>query len=71
MSERFVIVLDGGDVSVLDTGHDLVEEEGNAELFNMDFFDEEDAKYVAHELEGIVCALNEQDRLMKENNIIL
>lgn len=62
--ERFVIVNHNGEVSVLDTGHDLVESEGNLELFSLDFGNEADADCVAEELDGLVRVLNEQDRLL-------
>lgn len=65
-NERFVIVIDGGDVSVLDTGHDLVEEEGNAELFNIDFVDTYDAKYVARELDTMVREMNWMHKELQE-----
>lgn len=69
MSERFVIGRHKGDVFVLDTNNDVAVE--NLEMFGVEFDDEDIAKYIAVELEPIVRCLNEQDRLMKENNIIL
>ena len=69
MSERFVISRYKGDVFVLDTKNDVAVE--NLEMFGVEFDDEDIAKYIAYELEDIVRCLNEQDRLMKENNIIL
>ena len=61
-NDRFVICRHKGEVSVLDTGHDLVEEEGNAELFNLDCSNETDAKILAEELNFIVRLLNEQGK---------
>lgn len=69
MGERFVIGRHEGNVFVLDTNNDVAVE--NIEMFGIEFDDEDIAKYIAYELEDIVRCLNEQDRLMKENNIIL
>ena len=66
MSERFVITNNNkGYVSVLDTENNL-----NLELFGVFLYNTENAKSIEIELDGIVCALNEQDRLLKENNIV-
>ena len=64
-NERYVICRNKGEVAVLDFGHDLVEEEGSAELFNLDFVNESDAIYVANELEFIVRELNYKDKELK------
>ena len=66
MNERFVISINKGEVSVLDTGHDLVKEEGNAQLFSVDCVSVADAKYIAEELDSIVRILNEQDKELKK-----
>ena len=63
--ERFVIVNHNCEVSVLDTGHELVEEEGNLLLFGIDYANQGDADYLAYELEPIVRLLNEQDRIIR------
>ena len=61
--KRFVIALNKKEVSVLDT------EGYNAELFSMELVSEEDAKWMKIELDTLVSALNEQDRIMKEHNL--
>lgn len=65
-SQRFVISRNGGDVSILDTGHDLVQEEGNAELLYIGFENEAHAKMFEVQLDCIVRVLNEQDKELKE-----
>lgn len=68
-ADRFVIVNKDGEVSVLDTGHDLVEEEGNLLLFAMDYVNKGDANYLAYELEPIVRLLNEMDKELKSDGL--
>ena len=63
--KRFVITNHNCEVTVLDTGHDLVEEEGNALLFGIDCVSQEDANYLAYELDPIVRLLNEMDEELK------
>ena len=58
--KRFFLINNETDVSVLDTGHELVEEEGNAELFGVFPLTPEDAKFMEMELDTIVRLLNEQ-----------
>lgn len=60
--DRFVIYKHEGEVSVLDTGHDLVEEEGNLSLFSLDCLNEADVKIISEELSGLVRLLNEQGK---------
>ncbi len=68
--ERFVVVRNRGEVSVLDVDNDVTDE--NLQLFCVDFEDNEEvASYLVDELDGIVRYLNEQDRLIKEKDGIL
>ena len=53
-------------MSVLDTGHDLVQEEGNAELLYIGFENEAHAKMFEAQLDCIVRVLNEQDKELKK-----
>ena len=63
MDKRFVIVNNEVEVSVIDTQNDVTTE--NLLMFSIDCVNKEDANYIAEELEGLVCALNEQDMLLK------
>ena len=63
MDKRFVIVNNEGEVSVIDTQNDVTTE--NLLMFSIDCVNKEDANHIAEELEGLVCALNEQDMLLK------
>jgi hypothetical protein len=67
MDKRFVIVQDKCDVSILYQ----LEDEGNLDIFSVNCEDEEDAKYIAEELTGIVLMLNGQDRILMEHNLSL
>ena len=69
--ERFVVTIGEEYVSVLDTGHSLVEEEGNADLFSVACETEESARYLADELNFIVRLLNEQAKELKSLGIII
>lgn len=70
MSEKFVIVVNNCEVSILDTDNDVTDE--NLEIFSVDFEDNEVvADYIAYELEPLVRVLNEQDKLLKEAGITL
>ena len=72
MSERFVITKNKGEICVLDTGHDLVEEEGNALLFSVDLEDNDVVvDYLAYELEPMVRLLNEQAKELEKLGITL
>ena len=63
MSKRYVMITNKCEVSIIDT------EEENAELFGAFCEDEEGVMFLQNGLDPLVCALNEQDRLLKENNI--
>ena len=65
MRERFVIVNNSYDVSVLDT------ESENALLLSLDCESRNDASYIKNELKSIIYILNEQDNVLKKNNINL
>ena len=69
--ERFVISIGEDYVAVLDTGHSLVEEEGNADLFSISYVNEEDARYLAEELGDIVRLLNEQAKELESLGIVI
>ena len=63
-NKRFVLVKNKNDVSLLDTKDDV-----NLELFGAFCEDEEGALFLVNSLDSIVCLLNEQDKVLKENGI--
>lgn len=62
--KRFIIIKRMDSISIVDT------EEDNGELLALMFEDNEEmGNYLEYELDQILCILNEQNRLLKENNI--
>lgn len=62
--KRFIIIKRMDSISIIDT------EEENGELLALMFEDNEEmGNYLEYELDQILCILNEQNRLLKENNI--
>ena len=62
--KRFIIIKRMDSISIVDT------EENNGELLALMFEDNEEmGNYLEYELDQILCILNEQNRLLKENNI--
>lgn len=63
-NKRFIIIKRIDSISIVDT------EENNGELLALIYEDNEEmGNYLEYELDQILCMLNEQDRLLKENNI--
>ena len=63
--ERYVLTNYDGDVSVLDTQHEDLEENETFLLFNCEFENLHDSIQLQEELYDIVRVLNEQDKELK------
>lgn len=66
MKDRFIIINNKKEISVLDIGHELVEEEGSGLLFSFDCDSKECINYLKQELDTMVKVLNEQNEIITE-----